>query len=50
MIRLKQGGTDEDQLAVFRRVRDEIQRIFEAYAAGRRDQHRAAEAAGLKYA
>ena len=38
-------GTDEDQFAVFRRVRDEIQRIFEAYAAGRRDQHKAAEAA-----
>ena len=41
----KAQGTDEDQLAVFRRVRDEIQRIFEAYAAGRRDQHKAAEAA-----
>ena len=30
-------GTDEEQLAVFRRVRDEIRRVFEAYAAGRRD-------------
>jgi arsenate reductase len=35
-------GTDEEKLAVFRRVRDEIQRVFEAYAAGRRDQTRAA--------
>jgi len=31
-------GTEEEQLAVFRRVRDEIRRIFEAYAAGRKDQ------------
>jgi arsenate reductase len=31
-------GTEEQQLAVFRRVRDEIQRVFEAYAAGRRDE------------
>jgi len=31
-------GTDEEVLAVFRRVRDEIRRTFEAYAAGRRDQ------------
>jgi arsenate reductase (thioredoxin) len=30
-------GTEEEQLAVFRRVRDEIRRTFEAYAAGRRD-------------
>jgi arsenate reductase len=35
-------GSDEEQLAVFRRVRDEIRRVFEAYAAGRRDQARAA--------
>lgn len=33
-------GTEEEQLAVFRRVRDEIRRVFEAYAAGRRDQHK----------
>ena len=33
-------GSDEEQLAVFRRVRDEIRRVFEAYAAGRRDQRR----------
>lgn len=31
-------GTEEEQLAVFRRVRDEIARVFEAYAAGRVDQ------------
>ncbi len=27
-------GTEEEQLAVFRRVRDEIARVFQAYAAG----------------
>ncbi|MCF7764500.1 MAG: arsenate reductase ArsC [Verrucomicrobia bacterium] len=31
-------GTEQEKLAVFRRVRDEIRRVFEAYAAGRRDQ------------
>ena len=31
-------GTDAEKLAVFRRVRDEIKMVFEAYAAGRRDQ------------
>jgi arsenate reductase (thioredoxin) len=31
-------GTEEEQMAVFRRVRDEIRRVFEAYAAGRKDQ------------
>jgi arsenate reductase len=31
-------GTREEQLVVFRRVRDEIRRVFEAYAQGRRDQ------------
>ena len=30
-------GTDEEKMAVFRRVRDEIRRVFEAYAAGRLD-------------
>ena len=35
------AGTDEEKLAVFRRVRDEIRRVFEAYAAGRRDQLKA---------
>jgi arsenate reductase len=29
-------GTDAEKLAVFRRVRDEIARVFGAYAAGRR--------------
>ena len=29
-------GTEDEQFAVFRRVRDEIRRVFEAYAAGRR--------------
>ncbi len=31
-------GTEEEQMLVFRRVRDEIARVFEAYAAGRLDQ------------
>lgn len=30
-------GTDAEKLVVFRRVRDEIRRVFEAYADGRRD-------------
>lgn len=30
-------GSEEEQLAVFRRVRDEIRLVFEAYAAGRRE-------------
>ena len=34
----KAEGTDEEKLAVFRRVRDEIKMVFEAYAAGRKDQ------------
>jgi arsenate reductase len=34
-------GSDEEVLAVFRRVRDEIRRVFEAYAAGRIDQSKA---------
>ncbi len=33
-------GTEEERLEVFRRVRDEIRRMFEAYAAGRRDEAR----------
>ena len=28
-------GTEEEKLAVFRRVRDEIKAVFTAYAAGR---------------
>ena len=31
-------GDEAEQFAVFRRVRDEIKRTFEAYADGRRDQ------------
>lgn len=31
-------GTDEEKLIVFRRVRDEIRRVFQAYAAGRMDE------------
>lgn len=31
-------GSEEEKLLVFRRVRDEIRRAFEAYAAGRKDQ------------
>jgi arsenate reductase len=34
-------GTEEEQMQVFRRVRDEISRVFEAYAAGRKDEARA---------
>ncbi len=30
-------GSEEEQMAVFRRVRDEIRRVFGAYAAGRLD-------------
>jgi arsenate reductase len=30
-------GSEEEQMQVFRRVRDEIARVFEAYAAGRMD-------------
>ena len=39
-------GSPEEQLAVFRRVRDEIRRVFEAYARGRIDQARADGARG----
>jgi arsenate reductase len=31
-------GTEEEQMQVFRRVRDEIARVFQAYAEGRLDQ------------
>jgi arsenate reductase (thioredoxin) len=34
-------GTEEEIIAEFRRVRDEIRRTFEVYAAGRRDQSKA---------
>ena len=35
-------GTEEEQFAVFRRVRDEIKAVFGAYADGRMDQLKAA--------
>lgn len=31
-------GTEEEQFAVFRRVREEIRAVFVAYAAGRKDE------------
>jgi arsenate reductase len=31
-------GSEDEQMAMFRRVRDEIRAVFEAYAAGRLDQ------------
>ena len=31
-------GSNDEKLAVFRQVRDEIRRVFEAYAAGRRSR------------
>jgi arsenate reductase (thioredoxin) len=34
----KAEGSGEEILNVFREVRDELRRVFEAYAAGRRDQ------------
>jgi arsenate reductase (thioredoxin) len=33
-------GTEEEKLRVFRQVRDEIRRVFEAYAKGRLDAER----------
>lgn len=33
-------GTEDEQLAVFRRVRDEIKAVFTAYADGRADESR----------
>src|SRR5438874_647746 len=33
-------GTDKEKLMVFRKVRDEIKMVFEAYADGRRDEAR----------
>lgn len=36
------GGTEEERLTVFRRVRDEIRQRIGAYADGRRDQWKAA--------
>lgn len=37
-------GTEDEQLAVFRRVRDEIKAVFGAYAEGRSDQTKAMSA------
>jgi arsenate reductase len=34
------SGNEEEVLAVFRRVRDEIMRVFAAYAAGYREASR----------
>ena len=34
----KAEGSEEEKLAVFRRVRDEAKKVFEAYAAGRKDE------------
>jgi arsenate reductase len=31
-------GTEDEQLADFRRVRDEVRAVFQAYAAGRKDE------------
>ncbi len=36
-------GTEEEKLAVFRRVRNEIRRTFTTYAEGRRDQLKASQ-------
>jgi arsenate reductase (thioredoxin) len=36
----KAAGNEEEILACFRRVRDEMCRVFEAYAAGLRDAAR----------
>lgn len=37
-------GTENEQLREFRRVREEIKRVFEAYAAGRSDEARLSRA------
>ena len=34
----KAEGTEEEKLKIFREVRDEIRRVFEAYAAGYKDR------------
>jgi arsenate reductase len=41
-------GSDQEILAAFRRVRDEIKRVFEAYAAGHRDRSARLESASLR--
>ncbi|MFC5456743.1 arsenate reductase ArsC [Prosthecobacter fluviatilis] len=46
-------GTEEEQMEVFRRVRDEIREVFESYASGRKNQAamaaKAAPLAALAY-
>ncbi len=37
-------GSDEEKMGVFRRVRDQIKLVFEAYAAGRKDEAKRAVA------
>lgn len=37
-------GTEEEQMQVFRRVRDEIREVFETYASGRKNQAQVAAA------
>ena len=38
----KAEGSEEEKLKIFRQVRDEVQKVFQAYAAGRRDQRNTA--------
>jgi arsenate reductase len=40
-------GTEEEKMAMFRRVRNEIRRVFTAYADGRRDQMKAEAKKGV---
>ena len=42
-------GKDEEKLAMFRRVRGEIKRVFGAYADGRRDALKAKRAGGRNF-
>ena len=36
----KAAGSDEEKLKIFRQVRDEMRRVFEAYADGRKDREK----------
>jgi arsenate reductase len=40
----KATGTEEQKLEVFRQIRDQIRRVFQAYAVGRGDQKKALQA------
>lgn len=40
-------GSEEQQMEMFRRVRDEIRRVFDAYADGRRDQVKCSGQTGM---